>query len=508
MRLKHKMQKWITGTTLSLALAGSATLGLAQNTDPTNTFDTAASTTSFVEWWGGGGVDATMAWDGTRDAGNDPNSGSVQYVTPFVGAAGEQFMTFFTIANRWGWDFGYTLDASTFTNLSFDIKVDPSSGQRHNYNDYGNLEIGLTTGSSPGTTSVGSGGIPLSAATSWQHISYPLNATMNNINAVTGFYIKMWSNGDHTNTLTFNIDNFMITKPTAPVIIPPPTVGLKKPGPSGVLIAMGSAGGQWDRQAISTPTPDGSYIWTAQGGYPVSYSCTITDFPPVGTHLGYEAHMYVVNADTAPANSGNGGSPDWGCPDIFIFRVENNAAGAMAQIQWKTNYPNANATNVPVVVYPPGVVGTWTVTFTDATHGSLTGPGVTATNFTLPADAVASNFSPSTSFVEFGNFKNDGANDGHNNDATGTFSHVKITGTAAPMDDDFSGATLTNKYAWRKTDAERGAVCRSGYRLGLELDTTCRQLHPANGSFDKRALEPAYAESVPRGKHDVCCDSE
>ena len=145
MRLKYTMQKWITGTTLSLALAGWATLGLAQNTDPTNTFDTAASTTSFVEWWGGGGVDATMAWDGTRDAGNDPNSGSVQYVTPFVGAAGEQFMTFFTIANRWGWDDGYVLDASTYTNLSFDIKVDPSSGPRHGYSGYGPLEIGLVT---------------------------------------------------------------------------------------------------------------------------------------------------------------------------------------------------------------------------------------------------------------------------------------------------------------------------------------------------------------------------
>ena len=312
---------------------------------------------------------------------------------------------------------------------------------------------------------------------------------------MVGFYIKMWSNGAMTNTLTFNVDNFMITKPTAPVIIPPPTVGLKKPGPNGVLIAMGSAGGQWDRQAISTPTPDGSYIWTAQGGYPVSYSCTITDFPPVGTHLGYEAHMYVVNADTAPANSGNGGAPDWGCPDIFIFRVENTAAGAMAQIQWKTNYPNANATNVPVLVYPPGVVGTWTVTFTDATHGSLTGPGLTATNFTLPADAVASNFSPSTSFVEFGNFKNDGANDGHNNDATGTFSHAKITGTAAPIDDDFSSATLTNKYAWRKTDANEVQYVAPGTAWVLSwtlpaVNFTPQMAPSINGPWTPLTLSP------------------
>ena len=164
------MQQRILSALVGLALAGSATLGLAQGTNPTNTFDTAASTTSFVSWWGGGGISAAMSWDDTRDAGNDPNSGSVRYVFPAVGAAGEQFMTFFTIANRWGWDFGYVLDATTYTNLSFDIKVDPSSGQRHNYNDYGNLEIGLTTGTSPGTTLVGNGGIPLAASSSWQHI--------------------------------------------------------------------------------------------------------------------------------------------------------------------------------------------------------------------------------------------------------------------------------------------------------------------------------------------------
>jgi hypothetical protein len=462
------MQQWIPAAIVALVLAGSATLGLAQNTNPTNTFDAAASTTSLVSWWGGAGVNATMSWDGTRDAANDPNSGSGQWVYAATGAAGEQFMTFFTIANRWQWDDGYVLDATTYTNLSFDIFVDPSSSQRHNNNDYGNLEVGLVT-KGWATTTVGSGGIPLSAKGAWKHISYPLNPTLNNINQVVGFYVKMWINGDLTNTLTFNIDNYMVTKPTAPVIIPPPTLALKTPGSHGVTVAMGSAGGQWDRQAISTPAPDSSYIWTAQGGYPVSYSCTITNWPAIGTHQGYEAHMYIVNGDTAGSGNNTSGSPDWNCPDLFIFRVENNrntvlvtngttittnyTYDALAQIQWKTNYPAANATNIPVVVHGPGVLGTWTVTFTDANHGSLIGPGITATNFTLPADAVANNFSPSTSFVQFGNFKNDGANDGHNDNTSGTFSQVSITGAAAPINDNFSGATLTNTYAWRKTSA-------------------------------------------------------
>jgi len=223
-------------------------------------------------------------------------------------------------------------------------------------------------------------------------------------------------------------------------------------------VAMGSSGGQWDRQAISTPSPNGSYIWTAQGGYPVSYSCTITDFPPVGTHLGYEAHMYIVNGDTAGSGNDTSGSPDWNCPDLLLFRIENNAGGAMAQIQWKTNTPNANSANIPVVVYPPSAIGTWTVTFTDPLNGSLSGPGITTTNFTLPGDAVTNNFSPLTSFVQFGCFKNDGGGpngtgDGHNDDASGTFGRVTIAGPSAPIDDNFNGSTLTNNYAWRKTSA-------------------------------------------------------
>jgi hypothetical protein len=241
-----------------------------------------------------------------------------------------------------------------------------------------------------------------------------------------------------------------------------------------VQITMDGVGDQWDRNAIVTPAGTGPYLWTSQGTYPVSYACTITNFPDIATHLGFEAHMYLVNGDTAPANSATSGSPDWGCPDILIFRVENTANDVMAQIQWKTNYPNANATNVPALVHAPSALGTWTVTFTDSTHGTLTGPGIyttvtvtngtsiyptnysfsAGTNFSLPADVVANNFSPSTDFVQFGIFKNDGANDGHNNFAHGRFSRVQFTG--APLnsfDDSFDGATLTNNYAWQITSS-------------------------------------------------------
>ena len=127
-----------------------------------------------------------------------------------------------------------------------------------------------------------------------------------------------------TNQIVFWMDNIWFEASTNTAPPPPPTMALQKAGPAGVTIALGSAGGQWDRQAISTPAPNGAYIWTAQGGYPVSYSCTITDFPPVGTHVGFEAHMYIVNGDTAGSGNDANGSPDWNCPDLLLFRIENH----------------------------------------------------------------------------------------------------------------------------------------------------------------------------------------
>ncbi len=483
-KLTKPLQTGLLATACGLLLAGSTSLSLAQNTNPTNTFDLANSTTSFVQWWGGGGAGATMTWDDTKDAANDPASGSVRYEANFVGAAGEQFMTFFTIANRWGWDFGYILDATTYTNLSFDIKVDPSSGQRTNANDFGWLEIGLVTrvpngtNTDTATTYLPGRSIPLSA-TAWTHFDYPLVPTLANIDLVGGFFIKMWSNGDHTNSLIFNVDNFMVTKPTAPVVIPPPTMGMTQPGPVGVKVIMDDDASQWQRNAISTPSGGGPYMWTSQGSYPVTYSLAITNFPDAASHAGFAAHLYLANGDTSTANDQTSGSPDWNVPDIFIFRVENTAAGgARAQIQWKTNYPSANATNIPVIVDAPSALGTWTVTFTDSTSGTLTGPGITATNFTLPADAVVNNFSPTASFLQFGMFKNDAANEGHNNGTHGTFSHVKFTGAAAPFDDDFSGATLTSNYAWRTTSATAVQFVPSGTAWIVDWTLPASEFNP------------------------------
>jgi hypothetical protein len=140
------------------------------------------------------------------------------------------------------------------------------------------------------------------------------------------------------------------------------------------------------------------------------------------------------------------------------------------------------------------------VTFTDPTNGSLSGPGITATNFTLPADAVLNNFSPATSFLQFGMFKADGPNDGHNNGAYGIYSRVQFTGAQAnSFDDNFSGATLTNKYAWRKTDANYVQYIAPGTAWIVDWSLPANQFTAETAKAITGPWSPAVFTSTYRG---------
>lgn len=495
--MKQNQYSWraMRSASVVLALAASAAIGQAQTFVNPKTFDTALG--SWINW-NGWGLQGCLTWD-SQDAANDPSSGSIRFDVPYTGASGDQLMAFGTLHDAWGWDATTEVNAvGVYTNIAFDFKLDPATAPAKD-GSFGTLVIGLVT-DGWSTHQQGTWKIPASATT-WTHVTIPIDPTTPGIDKTVGEYFNMWSGGNFTNTLSFNVDNIeLVAVPTNAPPVPPPTMGFEMAGPSGVEIIMDGTGDQWQRNAISTPAGTGPYLWTSQGSYPVSYSCTITNFPDLATHLGFEAHMYLVNGDTAPSGSETSGSPDWGVPDLLIFRLENRATDLLAQIQWKTNYPNANATNVPVAVSAPSALGTWTVTFTDATHGTLAGPGITATNFDLPADAVASNFSPASSFVQFGMFKNDGANDGHNNGAHGTFSRVQITGAQAnSIDDAFTGATLTNKYAWRKTDANYVQYIAPGTAWIVDWTLPANQFNPQTAAAITGPWSPAVFTSTYRG---------
>jgi hypothetical protein len=350
-----------------------------------------------------------------------------------------------------GWQDAYgefhspTFDPSKFTYIDFDLYLDAPAGLA----SYGQYQLHYWY------SWAGIGTVNLAATNlgRWMHYSVPLPA-----GPVQGIVLHPGGNA-LSGVFTYYVDNVTLWKPANP-----PTITKLTPGSlvQGVQITMDDNTAQWQRNAIVTPSTDFPHLWTSQGIYPVSYSFTIANFPAAASHQGFEAHMYLINADTGGGISGwnaTYGAADWNVPDILKFTVENAAGGgAIARISWKTNLAGANppgdVDHNPVYATGSSVVGKWTLTFTDATSGSISGPGLSATNFTLPADAVANNFSPATDYIQFGMSKNDGANDGHNNQAHGTFGEVKqVSGGGGDFDDTFPGPLLTTTYAWRTTSS-------------------------------------------------------
>jgi hypothetical protein len=495
MKNEQHPRRALCSASLAVLLAASTAIGQAQTFENPQAFNTGKG--SWITW-NGWGLQFPLTWDSTRDAANDPTSGSLRYDVPYTGDSSEQLMTFGTLHNQWGWDSTTEVNiVGVYTNIVFDFLLDPTS-PRAKDGTFGTLGVGIVTDNWANHAEANYA-IP-ATATNWTHVSIPIDPTSPGADKTVGMYLSMWSGGNFTNTFSFNVDNIGFQAlPTNAPPLPPPTMSLEKIGPSGVEIIMDGTGDQWNRNALSTPAGGGPYLWTSQSSYPVTYACTIADFPDIANHPGFEAHMYLVNGDTAPSGQDLSGSPDWSVPDLFIFRVENSGTGVLAQIQWKTNAPASNATNIPVAVNAASALGTWTVTFTSSTHGTLTGPGLDATNFDLPADVVASSFTPNTSFLQFGMFKNDGANDGHNNNAHGTYSRVQFSGaTANSFDDSFTGATLTNKYAWRVTSSSAVQYIAPGTAWMVDWTLPATQFSPQSAPAITGPWSPAVFSSMYR----------
>jgi hypothetical protein len=337
-------------------------------------------------------------------------------------------------------------DPSKFTYLDFDLYLDAPTGLP----SYGQYELNNWWA----WNSIGAVGLSAANIGTWTHYSLPLPAGTYN-----GLVLHPGGN-NMSGVFTYYLDNVTLWKPAGPPTITRLTKNSGAGG--GVMITMDGPGSQWTREAIVTQPATGAYFWAPQGIYPVSYSFTITNFPATPAHRGFAAYMYIVNADTGGGDTAwnaTYGGVDWNVPDIFMFAVENNAAGGViAHIDWKTNLPNGNpladAIYHPLTTNGTTALGTWTLEFTSATDGTLTGPGISATPFTMPGEAVTNNFSPAAGYIHFGMFKNDGANDGHNNYANGTFSRVQmIVNGGAQFDDSFT----TDLSAWRKTTSSKGA---------------------------------------------------
>lgn len=459
--MKHKSQ-YFAGLTSALAAAGllcAVSPGQGQTNNP-NTFDTSASTAGWTTWWGP--PNPTIAWDSTLDASNNAASGSMQYVEAFTGANGEQFMTFGTFADRWTWDNSIILDGTKCTNLDFDIRIDPSTAPTIN-NDYGYFEFGLVDSSWNWNTVKGVT-IPLTA-TNWTHYSLPIPQTIANLNVTAGTFIKLWSNGSFTNTLTFNVDNiYMEPRPGPPP--PPPTLSLGGTPTSGLNLITTPVGGtpQYDRQMVYTkPDSSGNYFSWINASGTVTYSVTLKQFPTDPPYGGFQLQLFLVPTNVMPYGPGDS-SVDWNATNMVWLDIKRGGA----DFRYKVNEGSGNTmlfNSLPGGDYgtngfPAGhlgflpttnAVGTWTLAFNNNTNVIVTNPEGVSTNYTLPAADALMFTDPLVAYV--GAQANNAANIGQ----LAVVSHVKITGAAATADDSFSGTALDTT-VWGVAAADASGV--------------------------------------------------
>jgi hypothetical protein len=140
---------------------------------------------------------------------------------------------------------------------------------------------------------------------------------------------------------------------------------------------------------------------------------------------------------------------------LWLLLAPNGAGRVTASVQWKTNQPNVNPTNTALVFTNSTAIGTWTLTFSNATDGALTAPGASPVGFSLPAEVAALFGNPLVAY--FGLQPNSTAGEGLYED----WASITVTGVAGTQENedfttesaDFSGNPLTSPSGQFRSDS-------------------------------------------------------
>jgi hypothetical protein len=397
------------------------------------------------------------SWDGAVDApySNPVNNSAPTSITPAGSMA-------FQSSNPGGYQGGQMdlpFNPSQYQAIAFDVYYDgPSDNTTTNF---GGMQL-LINNANPPYGWVGPiGHINFSAdmVGKWTHVNMPCAAS-GVVNAAGLAVQSIPGNGLGNTPITFHIDNIQTWNP----VTLPSITGLTRANLGGVQMTLDADGNAnlFDQEGITTPATNNAstdFFWINQT--PATYSFTLTNFPSPAAAPQFDTHIYVCNGDSISAYSQNfaynqtySGSP-YNILDYLGLHIQNGTnGGVVAIVDWKTNAPNANATNTIIFNFPAlaSANGTWTLTFSDNTHGSVIAADGSVNSFTLPDfvndPSYAANFTPATSMIQFGIFKNGNIT---NNSQTVTLTAVSVSNNAVTTFDNFAGPGLTANYGWQVT---------------------------------------------------------
>jgi hypothetical protein len=347
--------------------------------------------------WGNwfGGAFSSVVWDGTTDASNNVNSGSMQVNLNWNNDTQFVMWDQGTVNNY----FALNINAQQFTNFQCDVKFAAGSASSSGNGTtpggkpiFGHLRFGDRT-SSYGQDWFGA--VDIAATnTGWVHVSIPLNAIADpNLTNIQGLLIGIDSGYYSLNLTTNNagissfwVDNIQFVGPAAVVSNAPPVLSLQKAN-TGLRIFAGSTVNTYDREELATV--DTSQSWIG-GSYPVTYSFKLLSAPSL---QGWQTHMFLIPTNTAGNAIYGNQYIDYQASNNLWLQINGGSNGTCtANISWKTNLPNANPNQVAINITNATPVGTWTVTFNSPSTGTLTAPGAGPVPFTINDANVSTDF--------------------------------------------------------------------------------------------------------------------
>jgi hypothetical protein len=416
--------------------------------------------------WFGDAVNIT--WDNTNDAQFNTNGGlGGSMLLQDNMAAGGQIMVY-DGANA----FSPLLDGADFTSFECDVMFDASSAVQTNASGlvyFGNLQFGTRTASYAADEYNGNDfQIQQAMSNQWVHIKIPLSAASDStLDGIYDILIHIYGPfgaypsapaGDLQGNVKFWVDNIKFKAPLTVPLVPPPTLQIQK-AQAGTARFWTTAP-QYTRTELATSDLNQSWIGgpgdsgdpTATYSVPVNYSFTLSHLTTDSTA---QTTLWLVDND---GGTYNGNDYSLGT-ELWLNITASPGNGWTGAVAWKANDPGANPTNNALLFTNSVGVGTWTLTFTGETNGSLLAPGwQTASNFTIADPNAAGDFAnPMTALIGIqGNGSSFGAYD--------DFTQVSIIGVAGVNETDiFTGDSVlqTNASGYWSEGYDTGTA--SGY---------------------------------------------
>ncbi len=449
MKYHRTIQPWLNSLVLGCALVTSALTGRGQNfvlDFATNSIWSTNTGAATYKWWGGC---STVQEFATNDVANDPTSGSVKFTITWPNPAGQgdfQYAVGMSLSGiSGGGDIAVSLPAISYTNMEMDILWDTNAStasvvDHQAGGDPAGFGVNFVA-TQWGQTWVPAANQPVLVGNgSWEHFTIPIDIGWPNI---PGMLFKKWRPNDNAGATNmagqvsvFYVDNIKFNYNTNQVI-PKPT-GRFEHAVKGLNITAAKSGDQYQRESVRSIAAE-TVQWFGNAN-PVTYSWTIGGFPSRAEAPGYFGTLFL-----APDGNGNK-TPDWDNANCIVVETSVNGNGeGTCNFRFKTNAPTSNGVLYGTgllgqLINPSGVLGTWSVTFTNNSHVTVVGPSGGGTNFDMGADAAAF-FQTTTPLMQtyFGFQPGGAANIGNR----GVYTRLKIqNGATTVVDDTFPGPDL------------------------------------------------------------------